>query len=419
MMKMITGRVSRTGRLICCALLLSLCSSFLLSTPTSAASVFNYDRWYSISNTNFSSGTLSFPQNTITGTGAVTIPANASLGGSNWKKTNITFVAPNTPPSTEFKNGNSFTTTFSLVTNNPYLGQAGTSRAVGITCPILDTRFNTTDCQIDSIETSFDERHYIVWNFVITGSISTTTDADRIVAQLDIVNYSDSPVTLWVLPARSAYGEGSFTVIRNILGNVQQMNSYLGGISTALTNSNNYLSTIQSLVNQILAKMDASSVAGVVSELQEMNDRDEQDRDDAQQVVDDSQTSAESASEQVGTATASLTQTIGAFAATFSTPASNCQIPVNNIGPDGVLDLGNIDLCHIPDDMHSLISTILNLIAVAISIALAVNTFRMITEIIGMFAGVGFGYERHYQSSDSWTTAGLINQWSSGHDFEA
>lgn len=245
----------------------------LLPQNASAASVFNYDRWYSISNTNFNSGTLSFPQNTITGTGAVTIPANASLGGSNWKKTNITFIAPNTPPSTEFKNGNSFTTTFSLVTNNPYLGQAGTSRAVDITCPILDTRFNTTDCQIDSIETSFDERHYIVWNFVITGSISTTTDADRIVAQLDIVNYSDSPVTLWVLPARSAYGEGSFTVIRNILGNVQQMNSYLGGISTALTNSNNYLSTIQSLVNQILTKMDNANVSGVITQQQITNQK--------------------------------------------------------------------------------------------------------------------------------------------------
>lgn len=385
------GRVSRTARLICCALLLSLCSSFLLSTPTSAASVFNYDRWYAISNTNFNSGTLSFPQNTITGTGAVTIPANASLGGSNWKKTNITFIAPNTPPSTEFKNGNSFTTTFSLVTNNPYLGQAGTSRAVDITCPILDTRFNTTDCQIDSIETSFDERHYIVWNFVITGSISTTTDADRIVAQLDIVNYSDSPVTLWVLPARSAYGEGSFTVIRNILGNVQQMNSYLGGISTALTNSNNYLSTIQALVNQILAKMDASSVAGVVSELQEMNDRDEQDREDFEQAQQDAQDAADDSAQDFSDSSQSLLSAMGTVVGLVrDTPATNCQIPVNDIGPNGVLDLGNVDVCSIPNDVKQVLNRVFGLVMIVASAFLAWNVFNMGLNLLSQAMGYGY-----------------------------
>lgn len=292
-------------------------------------------------------------------------------------------------------------------------------RPVEMSCPVLDSRFVTQSCDVDTVESTYGDAHYTVYNFVIKGVVNSTSNPNQIGLNFNLKNFSENLAVMWFTPVEISIGPDEFSRLVTFSQRLNSIETYLSAIDTRSGVTQGLMYQIKDSIDNLLTAIQNSSTAGVVNELQEMNDRDEQDRGDAQQVVDDSQTSAESASEQVGTATASLTQTIGAFAATFSTPASNCHIPVNNIGPDGVLDLGDIDLCHIPDDMHSLISTILNLIAVAISIALAVNTFRMITEIIGMFAGVGFGYERHYQSADSWTTAGLINQWSSGHDFEA
>lgn len=357
-------------RTIFLASILCLLGVFGFPKPIQAASVFNYDRWFSISNANYSSGTLSFPANNISGTSAVNIPANGSMGGSNWKKTSITFIAPNTPPSTEYINGNSFTTTFSLVTNNPYMGNTGTSRAVDITCPVLDTRFNTTDCQLSSVEQTFDERHYIIWNFVITGTISQTTDSDRITAQLDIFNYSDAQTTLWVLPARSAYGEGSFQVIRNILGNVQQMNQYIADISTALTNSNNYLSTIQSLVNQILTKMDNANVSGVITQQQATNQK----LDSIKDSIDDQNDAENDAvsnieNQSVSDIPNSDSQQTQSLIATFSSFVSalgnvqaqgNCQITLPFAQQQGGSQ--NVDICTVKEDAGNDAITIINVI---------------------------------------------------------
>lgn len=405
-MKSNIGKVWHTARLLCLVLLLSLCSSFWLSLPASAT-----DTTYNLGNyrllnqamgtptTSYRFGSGSF--GTATENGMWVTPAifnnstdtpiviRQQMRGSN-----------NQMP--ELRNPSLIE--YTMVTNNlAWRGSANVSQDfLPLGCELTGTvgAYSGWSCiAFNSDSAGGGSNHYLLagnwWSITNTGYNAFV----QVVDWRQYVADDETDYTSLLQDIRANTADTS-TISGQIRNQLISLNTTTTNIYTILQTINDRLQSVnQSATNQA--------------------QQDSQDRNDAEQVVDDSQDSAESASEEVGTATASLTQTIGAFAATFSTPSSNCQIPLNDLGPDGIFDIGSIDLCAIPDQMHSLITTILNLIAVAISIALAVNTFRMITEIIGMFAGVGFGYERHYQSADSWTTAGLINQWSSGHDFEA
>lgn len=414
-----TGKVWHTGRLICSVLLASLLSLCLLSSPANAASVISYN--YQVT---FDGITSVFDA----GQTSRTLPAAFSRNNIS-----LDYLRNGTAPS-DFVRYNQVYATTSFIFRETFSNSL-TNRPSYISCPTFSYRITTNYCESSVVEQTFGNYHYTVYNFFISGDVASVDSPNHMILQANIKNFSENDVVMWLTPVNVSIAPGERQDLRELITSSYQLQTLLTSIDSDLTSQTTILSTISSSISNIYNKVSEidtrvlevrnailnsnSKLDDVSDALNEQNEREEQDRNDAEQVVDDSQDSAESASEEVGTATASLTQTIGSFAATFSTPSSNCRIPLNDLGPDGIFDIGSIDLCAIPDQMHSLITTILNLIAVAISIALAVNTFRMITEIIGMFAGVGFGYERHYQSADSWTTAGLINQWSSGHDFEA
>lgn len=171
----------------------------------------------------------------------------------------------------------------------------------------------------------------------------------------------------------------------------------------------NALNNLNTSVNQSIAQEKATT-----DELKEQNEKDDQDRQDAEAQVEESETKAEESKTKLEGATSSLTDTMSDFVATFNTPAGNCTIRVNT----GTLDLGNVDLCSIPDEMHDLISTVMNLIGVFISLALTINMFELITDIIAQYTGVGFGYERALRAGNAYTLGGLISQWSTSHYFD-
>ena len=157
-------------------------------------------------------------------------------------------------------------------------------------------------------------------------------------------------------------------------------------------------------------------IATALDDISSSSDRqwqqDQQDRQDAETQSTESQSSADDATSDMEQATQSLTDTMGAFLATFSTPSGDCTIPINDLGPNGVLDLGNINLCSIPDEMHSTITLVLNLIGVLVSIVLAVHAFHTMTDIIGMFVGVDFSrYERHYGNAQVVSDWGTLDQY--------
>lgn len=351
-------------------LFIFLFPQLLFSLKANAASILTYN-----SSITWSGLTKSYESGTVT----YTVGQSANL-----TNTQIRYTAPNSPSSAEFINGNSFTVSIPIMTNSPY-STAVTSRPIDISCPILDSRFNTTDCQVSVVEQVMSERHYLLWNFVITGTINVTNDSNVLIAYTNIKNLSSADATIWFLPPQAAFGEGSFQVLRNILGNSQQMNLYLSGISTAFTNNNNYLSAIQALQQQILEKMDSANVSGVISQQQRTNqllqDQAEQAAQDRQNATSQQTTldsTAASSGEEAEDAGTTLLAAFSAFVDIFKNASpSNCVINMDL----GNLDLGEVDLCTLspPAPLQAIGSILLIGFCVPLSIATAtkmINLFR-------------------------------------------
>lgn len=244
------------GRVL--VLLLCLCLSLYSSLPVNAAAVTTYSRRFMMDSswTNFDSGQ-----------GWRLLAASYSRVG-----TTIYFQTPTTPPATEFVNGNNFTVSLTALTRSQYTS-TGNPRPVELSCPVLGSRFNTTECTTETSEQVYGNYHFMIWQFNINGTIGTVADSDILDVVMDIKNFSENDADLWFIPPVAAFGEGSFSAIRNLVAATQSLQQLTSNIANALTNTNNYLSAIQSVLNTINTKMDSASVAGVISQQQITNNK--------------------------------------------------------------------------------------------------------------------------------------------------
>lgn len=405
------GKVCCTARFIRCALLLSLCLSSLLSLPVSATgttyNLGNYELFNQANGTPTTAyrlGSGSYGSFNETG-------ANYSESFFNYNTQTELVIrmqmrgSNNTMP--ELRNPSLIE--YTLVTNNlTWRGSANVSTDfLPLGCELSGTvgAWSSWSCiGLNTDSASGGSNHIIVAGNWWSIAASSGSQANPYLGQIQVVDWrqyvSDNVDYTQLLNDIRSNTADTATLSQQIRNQLVSLNTTTTNIYSILQTLNDRVQSInQSTTNQ--------------------NAQEQEDRQNVEDAEQDAQDSADQAQEDLGNASESLTQTFGNFLATFNTPAGDCSIPLNDLGGGGILDLGFVNFCSLPDQMHSMIRSILNLVGVFISLALAVHAYHTLTDIIAMYVGVGFGYEQHYRNADSWSTAGLINQWSSGHDFEA
>lgn len=153
------------------------------------------------------------------------------------------------------------------------------------------------------------------------------------------------------------------------------------------------LETIIPMIQDIIDAQDdmADAQQATNDKLDRQYNQDQQDRQDAQQQVEDAQASADGISDDYNDASASLLSTMGTIVGLIrDTPATNCSISVNDIGQDGVLDLGNVNLCSVPNEVKQLINNVFGMVMIVASALLALNVFHAGLDL--MSQALGYGY---------------------------
>lgn len=374
MMKMITGKVSRTGRLICCALLLSLCSSFLLSTPTSAASL------YSMASSVYFDG-----RSTAFNAGQASYDLPAAFSRVN---TSAYFFGGNM--TTDWAGWNNVVVSTTVLFRSVY-SSSSIPRPVEMSCPVLDSRFVTQSCDVDTVESTYGDAHYTVYNFVIKGVVNSTSNPNQIGLNFNLKNFSENLAVMWFTPVEISIGPDEFSRLVTFSQRLNSIETYLSAIDTRSGVTQGLMYQIKDSIDNLLTAIQNSSTAGVVNELQEMNDRDEQDREDFEQAQQDAQDAADDSAQDFSDSSQSLLSAMGTVVGLVrDTPATNCQIPVNDIGPNGVLDLGNVDVCSIPNDVKQVLNRVFGLVMIVASAFLAWNVFNMGLNLLSQAMGYGY-----------------------------
>lgn len=158
----------------------------------------------------------------------------------------------------------------------------------------------------------------------------------------------------------------------NINGKLYNIQQY-----TQWTNADIY--AIRGLLEDIKAQSDT----GVSERLDRQWNQEQQDRSDYEDAQTDSQDSASDATDQTETATANLTTIIGSLVSDIKdTPASNCQLPVNDMGANGVLDLGTLDLCQLPTEFRNTITIITSIVVTLACFWLSYSLLRTIIDFL-------------------------------------
>lgn len=173
---------------------------------------------------------------------------------------------------------------------------------------------------------------------------------------------------------------------------------------TDIRNNTADTATVSQQIRNQLVSLNTTTT-NIYSILQTMNDRlqsvnqsatneaqqDAQDRSDIQAQQTSTQNSANSSAQSVQNATSSLSSNISSIVGAFSSPATDCLIPVNDVGPDGVLDLGNLNICSVPDDVRSFIRTVTSIVITVAVLLISFNVINQVVALIEEFYGTPGG----------------------------
>lgn len=115
--------------------------------------------------------------------------------------------------------------------------------------------------------------------------------------------------------------------------------------------------------------------------------QDQQDRSDAEDAVDNSQTSADDSQASLQNSSQSLLDAMGATVNLIrDTPATNCKIPIDT----GNLDLGEVDLCSVPNDVKQLINRVFGLVMIVGGLLLSLNIFHSAMDLFAQATGYSY-----------------------------
>lgn len=182
-----------------------------------------------------------------------------------------------------------------------------------------------------------------------------------------------------------------------ILVSIQENTNRSVEIRDKLTSLNTTLSAISTKLDNIANN---SSTSAVVSQQRETNakldaqaQQDAQDRQDYQTAQQNAQNSASDTSQDFSDSSQSLLSAMGTVIGLIrDTPASNCTITVNNIGPGGVLDIGAVELCAVPNEIRQLINHVFGLTMVVATALLALNVFNAGISLLSQ--AIGYEYNK-------------------------
>lgn len=168
------------------------------------------------------------------------------------------------------------------------------------------------------------------------------------------------------------------TDIWNIYENTEAIADDTAGIRDDIYNTRQAVSAIQSAIGDLSTQQQATN-----DKLDREWQQEQQDRQDYEDAQTDSQDSASDATDQTETATANLTTIIGSLVSDIKdTPASNCQLPVNDMGANGVLDLGTLDLCQLPTEFRNTITIITSIVVTLACFWLSYSLLRTIIDFL-------------------------------------
>lgn len=157
-----------------------------------------------------------------------------------------------------------------------------------------------------------------------------------------------------------------------------QLNTLIEGVNTADTRLNTIISALSELKTSQQATND---------KLDREYNQDQQDRSDAQDAVDNSQTSADDSQASLQNSSQSLLDAMGATVNLIrDTPATNCKIPIDT----GNLDLGEVDLCSVPNDVKQLINRVFGLVMIVGGLLLSLNIFHSAMALFAQATGYSY-----------------------------
>lgn len=234
---------------------LGMCLGFL-SQNASAASVYSFNgtvQWDGQTKT-FSSGQTSF----VVAAGLSRVNTTATWRGATF--------------SSDWAGWNNILVTGSFLVNMNYTASP-TTRPVEISCPVLDTRFVTQDCQLDVVESTYANSHYYLYNFVIQGVVNSTANASQLALSFNLKNFSDTDANLWFMPLEVTLGPDEFARLVQIKTNTDSIITYLSAIDNRSGVTQGLMRDIQSSMADLLTAIQNSSTAGVVAQQQITNQK--------------------------------------------------------------------------------------------------------------------------------------------------
>lgn len=277
--------------------------------------------------------------------------------------------------------------------------------------------------EVTSVSYQSGSSNYIVFTHLIQGSVQPN----------QAINFDFNGVVLGVNKLQSAYNL-SYMISDLRVSFSEDIDQ---NILRQLQNQSSDISSIKSLVEQI---KNNSSVAGVISQQQATNNKldsvnnnlnsvdsdikaqtqqehqdaqkqleeskkqtenqqatndkldreynqDQQDRSDAEDAVDNSQTSADDSQASLQNSSQSLLDAMGATVNLIrDTPATNCKIPIDT----GNLDLGEVDLCSVPNDVKQLINRVFGLVMIVGGLLLSLNIFHAAMDLFAQATGYSY-----------------------------
>lgn len=384
-----TGKVWHTARLLCLVLLLSLCSSFWLFLPASATGNAIYGSWL-----NYKGTQRSFAN------GYVQVP----LQGLNNNVYDGTYTVWGSSSNQPVGNKNEdFVATASVIVETTYSQNNRT--VVEISCPVVAWRLNSSSCDSSVVEQVFGDKHYAVYSFIMTGQFTDDVSPTQFQTVMNVVNNSNDWAYLYFTPLQVSFGQGELYRLGTINGhldnietilqslNIQDYSTLLQNIRNGVTTMSNYLYDIRTYSGDTAQNSwnILQSLDDISTDISDQSTQDAQDRQDAEDAIQDAQDAADDTADDFNDSSQSLLSAMGTVVGLVrDSPATNCQIPVNDLGPDGVFDLGNVDICSIPNDIKQVLNRVFGLVMIVASAFLAWNVFNMGLNLLSQAMGYGY-----------------------------
>ena len=282
----------------------------------------------------------------------------------NRTNTQLTYVGTSNRPVNTW--GQQITTSLTIVTRVKY-SSSSTPRPVVISCPVYDYVYITNECNSAVSDDVFGDWHYTTWNFVVNGTIDSTSATNSLGFRIDIKNFSDTDGDIWFTSPISSLGISSFRRISDILTSTNTIRDTVANIDNRLGYNNTWIESMKATlegVEDLLEDINTnSSTAAVVDAVDDLNDEIAEQNEKENEAVDNIENQSTSdISNSTSQQTQSLIATFSSFVSALGNVQSqgNCRITLPFAQQQGGSQ--TVDICTVKQDAGNDATTIINII---------------------------------------------------------